>query len=298
MVKNNISYFLKVAKIVRNDMITIRIGDIIDAYKVIDFINNNLQHGYISSNPFCMTKGIVGLAVDNYNSYNSRVTKLISNYYEYRFSLNELNVWYEDFVNYVSSVHYVEDNESDQSIRNNPVFLNEIKNLIYKAIITNDISEFENHYYSVFKNRKKKRKYHSVFDNNKGQVQEVKNDSKVDNLSMATLILFIKTTIEKHRRDFTIIGLARYLNFGMVQGLSRITDSKGVKSRDLLNNADRNQIVNILKNKYGTDDIYLLATNMVDEIIDSNIKEFDDNKEDSLSALSTTAKDTYQKIWI
>lgn len=295
MVKNNMSYYLKVSKIVRNDMVTIRIGDITDAYKVIEFINNNLQRGHIKTNPFCMNKGIVGLAVDNYNSYNSRVEKLIGSYYEYKISLGERDVGYDDFVEFVSHFHYAKNNESDGNVRNNPVFLNEIKNLIYNSLTTNDIKEFENHYYNVFKNRKKKRQNYNVFGNMKNQNQEVRVDTNANNLSMETLVLFVKTTIEKHGRDFAVYGLTDYLNCGMTRGLSRITDSNGVKSRDLLNNIDRNQIVNPLKNKYGTNDVYQLAINMVDGIINQNVKDSSDKKYNKLSVFSTVAKDTYQK---
>ena len=121
MVKNNMSYYLKVAKIVRNDMATISIGDITDAYKVIDFINNNFQRGHIKTNPFCMTKGIVGLAVDNYNSYNSRVEKLIGSYYEYKISLGERDVGYDDFVEFVSHFHYAKNNISANNNNKAPI---------------------------------------------------------------------------------------------------------------------------------------------------------------------------------
>lgn len=286
MVKNNISYYLKVSKTVRNDMVTIRISDIEDAYRVVDFINNNLQRGNMDLNPFCMTKGIVGLAVDNYNSYNSRVANLIGNYYECKISLDESNVGYEDFVNYVSYFKYVQ--TPDKSVRNNPVFLNEIKDLIYKAITNDNINVYEEHYYSVFGNKKKKRKCYNVFD-------KMENQKQGDNLLVEILILFIKTTIEKHGRDFTINGLFNYLTFGTTQGLSRITDSNGINSRDLLNNIDRNQIINILKNKYRTSDMYQLAMNMVDDVISNNMKVSSDNKGDKLSVFLSVTKDTYQK---
>lgn len=286
MVKNNISYFLKVSKVVRNDMVTIRISNVEDANKVINFVNNNLKQGRIDSNPFCMAKGIVGLAIDNYNSYNSMVEDLIVHYYEYKFSLGELDVGYDDFVNFVS--HFQYNKSDDKSVRNNLVFLNEVKNLIYKAITTNDINVFEDHYYSVFKNRKKKRKRYNVFN-------DLENKKQVDSFLMETIILFVKTTIENHGRDFTINGLVSYLSIGNTKGLSRITDSNGVKSRDLLNNIDKIQLVNMLKNKYGVNDIDMIARKMIDEIISNNMKKTNDNGDDKLSVLAGAVKDTYLK---
>ena len=279
MIKNNISYYLKVARIVRNDMVTIRVKKISDAYMVMDFINTYLQQGAMKPNPFCMTNGIIGLAIDNYNSYNSKVSELIFKYFEFKINSGNIDVNYDDFVLFVSQFNYSNNfNVDNEHIRNNPVFLNEVKDLIYKAITINNMGVFEQHYSNVSKNRSNNR---------------VENEVKTSDLSFEILALFVDETIKRHGKDFAIYGLNEYFTYGSIQGLSRIKDSNGVKGRDLLNNIDRNYIVNNLMNKYANDDVYQISIMYVNERLS---QKNDDKKEnDELAVLSATAKDTYLK---
>lgn len=80
--KNNIGTFSKISQDVRADSIVVRVPNIGEAEKVIDFINNNQKLKSISGikNPFLYQEGLVGIGYDDLLSYNTIVSELVKNY--------------------------------------------------------------------------------------------------------------------------------------------------------------------------------------------------------------------------
>ena len=82
--QNKFETYSKVSDVIRSDAIVLRMANINDAKKVINFINTN---SYLSSkarktNPFLIKNGVVGLASDRNLSYNSTIAFLITKYYK------------------------------------------------------------------------------------------------------------------------------------------------------------------------------------------------------------------------
>ena len=95
--QNKFETYSKVSDVIRSDAIVLRMANINDAKKVINFINTN---PYLSSkarktNPFLIKNGVVGLASDRDLSYNSTIAFLITKYY--KSVSNYDNVNYENF---------------------------------------------------------------------------------------------------------------------------------------------------------------------------------------------------------
>lgn len=285
--KNNIVHYSKVAKIYRNDMLTIRIPDINQAYKVIDFINRNASDGYIETNPFCIKDGVVGLAIDNYNSYNSRVAELICDYLAKKISSNDFDVSYDDFVLFTKDYEFKNDGLS--KTRNNKIYLDEIKNLIYISITSDKIEDFNNHYYNVSKNK-----------NKKGIINKANSD-----ILLETLSLFVKATIVKHGPSFAKNGLIQYLDTGRCDGLSRVKDNNGKLNRNLLKRFNYKDMKKALIMKYKKHDSSYLAESFISEITNerNNKTELTNEKNDKnevideslIKFFSKIVNDTYQK---
>lgn len=80
--KNNIHHCSKLARETRVDDLVIRVFSKEDADKIIAFVNNNneLKKNMYDANPFTITEGKVGMAMDRIVSYNDTVAKYIYNY--------------------------------------------------------------------------------------------------------------------------------------------------------------------------------------------------------------------------
>ena len=77
--KTNIQHESKIAKIIRNDNIVVRVNSMEDANTIIDYVSNNsyLKEGMLNVNPFLPSKNGVGITMDNCYSYNSSLGDLI-----------------------------------------------------------------------------------------------------------------------------------------------------------------------------------------------------------------------------
>jgi len=107
--KNDISTYSKVANRIRSDSIVLRISDIKDAEKVINFINKDpiLSSKAKYTNPFLVRDGVVGVAYDHMMSYNSIISDLVASYIQYHRNNNTLNlVSFLDFKNYVELTYF------------------------------------------------------------------------------------------------------------------------------------------------------------------------------------------------
>lgn len=80
--KNNIVHASKIGANIRCDDIVIRLVNVEDAKKIIDFVKNNkyIQEGLIDSNPFVPSVHGVGFVCDGSLSYNNTMAILVCSY--------------------------------------------------------------------------------------------------------------------------------------------------------------------------------------------------------------------------
>ncbi len=103
IVNANIEHQSKIAEIIRNDNLVIRVNSLEDAYKIIEFVSNNnyVKQGMLKVNPFIPNINGIGIAMDNSYSYNSTLCSIIRDFInklrmENRmdmFTLENLNVY-------------------------------------------------------------------------------------------------------------------------------------------------------------------------------------------------------------
>lgn len=264
---NNIKHRSKIGRVLRDDNIVIRVYDLKEAKKLINFINNNefLVKGHMDVSPFCFQTGIVGLAMDNYLSYNSVVCFLISKYLEYKKSMHQLNN-----VNCSDLYEFVRRFDMRQSVYNNEMnfvkspadltVLNEIRLLFSKSLVSNDINDVYRHYYFVSKNR------HLVSDMNRVNNNSSNNaldKSKPLNGMLEDLLAAMKGTATKYDDSFVYGAVRKFLMSGDMSGFARI-DANGNVCRNLLLNYNyQNVRMEIYKNMIG-----------IERFLDETIPEF------------------------
>ena len=80
----------KIAVIIRNDNLVVRVNSLEDADKIVNFVNSNLylMNGLANVNPFLPNWNGIGVAMDNNESYNTVVSEVIS---EYLYELKKTN---------------------------------------------------------------------------------------------------------------------------------------------------------------------------------------------------------------
>ena len=143
--KNNFKTLSKVADITRSDSVVLRICEIEDAKKIINFINNNqyLKSKAKEVNPFTIQNGIVGMANDRKLSYNETVAYLIQDYYKSIEDLNRVSI--DDFKNYMLNTYnsIFKDKTKLDKFKNTSIFAK------YSGSFNSDNEEVVN-YYEVF----------------------------------------------------------------------------------------------------------------------------------------------------
>lgn len=105
---NDFSTASKIADRVRADSIVLRMSNIEDARKVIQFINNDLVLSRYAkkTNPFLVREGVVGVAYDDMMSYNSVLSELMREYFKKNREDNTLrNVSLDTFKEYVLNMY-------------------------------------------------------------------------------------------------------------------------------------------------------------------------------------------------
>lgn len=82
MEKNKISHSSKVARIVRNDNIVVRVNSIVDADRVMSYVmgESSMRDGLMQPNPFLASDNGLGLAMDNNFSFNGELCRLLADF--------------------------------------------------------------------------------------------------------------------------------------------------------------------------------------------------------------------------
>lgn len=146
IIENNISHNSKVARKIRNDCVVVRVSNLDDAKKIIDFVKNNkyINEGLLKVNPFTLNVNGVGLAKDSHFSYNDEIAKSIANLIKIlkeKDRLDSLNV--DTFILYL------------EQLKDDNLFLNELHKLQLAVIKNKNLSfeEFENTIYTKLTNK-------------------------------------------------------------------------------------------------------------------------------------------------
>lgn len=238
--QNNIIHQSKVASTMRNDNVVLRIKEIDDAIKVINFVNNDeyLKQGALKTNPFCFKVGNVGLAIDNKNSYNDNVSKFLANYIMYKKQTKTLNnVSIDGFFDFVAC------NRLPYSTKEDVIYGDEIRKLILISLKSNEFSDFKEHYYSVL-------------GNSNQDVLKVLDEA-------------IDVTIENHNILFVKEALYSYLRTGSTKGFSRYrSGNTNINYRGRLSSLNYKQVIKQLSDYCGTSDI----NEIVNKYIKSNTR--------------------------
>lgn len=174
---HNIKHISKIGSDERRDAIVIRLENENDLPLLQNFVHNNknIKKGLIKSNPFLITDGIMGYAMDGELSFNSVISKYISNYLYQKKINNQLNsVCLQDFFLYCSNIYnstFVNGNDNaliefcqnfdtylDPKLLNN---YREVSKLILTSMQTNDLRYLMEHVKEV------KNPYHKQNEINK-----------------------------------------------------------------------------------------------------------------------------------
>lgn len=141
IIENNISHNSKVASKIRNDCVVVRVSNLDDAKKIIDFVKNNeyINEGLLNINPFTLNINGVGFAKDSHFSYNDEIAKSIANLIKI---LNEKDRL--DSLNVDTFILYLEQLKDDN------LFLSELHKLQLAVIKNKNLSfdELENNIYT------------------------------------------------------------------------------------------------------------------------------------------------------
>ena len=104
--KKNIAFEMKVTDNICNNDITIRLSNIDDTNKFINFIkyNDYINEGLLTSNPFCYNEENISFTIDGNLSYLSIITDYLYNYLkEKKDNIEQINI--DDFYNYIIDLY-------------------------------------------------------------------------------------------------------------------------------------------------------------------------------------------------
>ena len=112
--ENNMPTASKIARRLRSDSIVLRMGNMDDAKKIIEYINSTpvLYKNLKRPNPFVMRSNRIGMAADDKMSYNSFVSKILSDY------LNECRLNKTKKINLNGLVNYTNNYYEDVFVNN------------------------------------------------------------------------------------------------------------------------------------------------------------------------------------
>ena len=245
---NHMLHSSKVANKTRSDSVVLRLDNIEDAEKVINFINNN---EYIKScakptNPFLNRAGVVGVAYDDRLSYNDLVSEIVYAYIKSKKGLIK-NYKTDDFLSFAMDYYnkiFVDKTYYEAFTQSN-YFLGHINRLSQDDSI-------ENVYQYVFNNAKE------VFEvlltnlntDNYKDVYKIINKSKGNNIDKKELLdSYIRYAYTKYLDiDSIIKALTLYIN-GTPNSITRDNNYREL-FEDNLSREDINSIIKGYPNDY------------------------------------------------
>lgn len=136
--KKKIKNISKISDSIRTDGLVIRLSDINDARKVIEYINKICSKVASKTNPFTYRIQNVGIGYDGKSSYNSFISSIISKYLEYRYTTNTLiKVSYGDFKSYCEELYrnYFVNKSELNSLKETNFYQRELERLTNESIL-------------------------------------------------------------------------------------------------------------------------------------------------------------------
>lgn len=100
-----IEHISKVSKVCRSDQIVLRVKNMDDAVKIINFISSNkdILNNLKRTNPFLMSYGFLGLAFDRTLTFNGTIAYLVNEYLSTKTDVNSVDA--NDFINYIKNLY-------------------------------------------------------------------------------------------------------------------------------------------------------------------------------------------------
>lgn len=151
---NNINHLSKVSSNIRFDDVVVRLGNMEDARKLQQFIDNDkyIQEGMIKTTPFTFNKNGVGYAYDGNLSFNAYVSAMIADYINMmiknsRMTLDDINI--SSFYTYVDMISKNSKKIKSLLDKNDYSKIDDaylIVQLIKKSLVSNDIRDYEQFY--------------------------------------------------------------------------------------------------------------------------------------------------------
>ena len=108
IIENNMPYQAKVAREIRFDNIVVRLSNIEDAKKLVDYINNEptIKEGLSKPSPFCFNYKGIALSLDANLSYHTSVVYFLQKYITEKRNNNELDkMAAKDFFEYIKKLY-------------------------------------------------------------------------------------------------------------------------------------------------------------------------------------------------
>lgn len=157
--ENNISHLSKIGSEIRFDNIVIRLTNIEDAKKVVNFINSNpyIKEGLIKCNPFANSIDNISMVSDGYLSYNRVISTYIRLFLDNMKDNNSVNDINSDtFINFINNYYQNKFKNKNELIKefelNHKEELNDLKN-VTELIINTYHKNYSFDEYSVFFNK-------------------------------------------------------------------------------------------------------------------------------------------------
>ncbi len=149
MARNKIANASKVARIMRNDNIVVRVNSIVDAERVIAFVTSDasMRDGLMAPNPFLANDNGIGLAMDNNFSFNGELCHLLADFLDQIKTQNKIDEFtVANFNSYIKS-RLARLELHNQAFRNaHDMDLEDIYRLLSKTTTPDfEISEFYQH---------------------------------------------------------------------------------------------------------------------------------------------------------
>lgn len=227
----------KVSHSLRSDSVVLRMNNLSDAFKVINYINGDheLRKYAKETNPFSIKQGVVGIAYDNMLSYNSTLASVMEDYFKKCRNDNTLSyvsvTHFREFINqYINSVLKNKEDIKRFSKKNMVIkhenrfasigeeLLNyeQILELIHVSLNSHaDINDYKNFYYKILDNKYSEQRinYYNDVINNKVVEQTEINEIELINS-------YLDLAINKYGSDKVYLYLERYVN-GDVNAITR-----------------------------------------------------------------------------
>lgn len=266
--KNNITQCSKVADKARSDSIVLRVKEK-DAKKVIDFINENkyIKENAKKTNPFVFREGVAGVAYDDNLSYNATVSFIITEYFKFKKSNNDLeSASYIDFYKYVY--------DYSKKLRLDEKFIEEFENSEHFKSEYSRLSEYGITKEQVLDNSRKvidligfslneNKNYEDLVDLYKSDKVEAKKEDSIDCKKL--LDSYLDIALSKYKTKEGIMEyLQSYLD-GNLKAITRTNNFRELFQRNLppskIDQIANGDIAKYVEDHLKRHDNYLIFTN-------------------------------------